>query len=382
MPKASAVCTRVPIVAGLIASLLLPLTTSAAAPSPPVPLLRTEMQALVRTGVPGVLVRLEDNGNAVELAAGNGRLSPDEPARPGERFRIASVTKTFVATVVLQLVAEGKLALTDHVAQFLPGLIQDGQTITVRQLLNHTSGLPDILNVPAVLRALHQDGNRASWTPRGLIALIRNEPRQNRPGFAWRYSNTNYIMLGLIVEKITGQPLGDVLRARIFSPLRLRATSFDSGFRIAGAHLDGYVQEPRTGEWHTIGFTPSILGAAGAVVSSAADLAHFLRALLGGGLLPSAQLQEMRATVSVGAADRRDAYGLGLMRTFGFPDRVPGTSCGAAWGHAGDIAGYTTLAFSSGNGSRQVVIALNSEVDTTSGELALRRLFETAYCRG
>ena len=140
------------VVAGLIVCLAPPVGASAAS-SPPIPLLRTEMRALVRSGVPGVLVRVQHNGDAVELAAGAARVSPMEPARPGERFRIASVTKTFVATVVLQLVAEGKLALGDHVGRFLPGLIEDGGMVTVRELLNHTAACPTSRTSP--LSAAH-----------------------------------------------------------------------------------------------------------------------------------------------------------------------------------------------------------------------------------
>ncbi|MDQ1735398.1 MAG: D-alanyl-D-alanine carboxypeptidase [Pseudonocardiales bacterium] len=368
------------VVAGLIVSLVPPVGASAAS-SPPIPLLRTEMRALVRSGVPGVLVRVQHNGNAVELAAGAARVSPMERARPGERFRIASVTKTFVATVVLQLVAEGKLALGDHVGRFLPGLIEDGGMVTVRELLNHTSGLPDFANVPAISSAFGQGGTKKSWTPRQLIALIRNGPRHT-PGLAWSYSSTNYVILGLIVEKVTGRPLADVLRARIFSPLGLRATSFDSASQIAGPHLDGYVQVTGTGLRRVTGFLPSTAWAAGAAVSNAADVARFLQALLGGRLLAPAQLHEMRTTVSRGATDPGEGYGLGLMRsrTFGFPDQVPPTSCGFAWGHTGDVAGYMALAFSSGDGSRQVVIAINTEVRTPRGAMALSRLFDTAYC--
>jgi hypothetical protein len=190
----------------------------------------------------------------------------------GDRFRIGSVTKTFVATAVLQLVAENQSRLDEPVARLLPRLLADGERITIRDLLAHRSGLADVADNPAVL-----EGRRSNWSPQKLVKWASQQPRISAPGRAFHYSSTNYLVLGLVVERVTHQTLSAVLAHRIIAPLGLSNTSFEPAF-ITGPHVHGYQfpshqgivdarAVPRDLEKRSVRWA----GAAGLLVSSAAD---------------------------------------------------------------------------------------------------------------
>jgi D-alanyl-D-alanine carboxypeptidase len=191
--------------------------------------------------------------------------------------------------------------------------------------------------------------------------------RRRHPRRRWAYSNTGYIVLGLTAEAADGRPLGAQLEARIFAPLALRHTSFDTGPRIAGRYAHGYFGLPRQRDVSV--FSPSGAWAAGAIVSTAADVGRFYRALLSGRLLRPEQLRAMTTTVPIvpGAG-----FGLGIART-----RLP---CGSAWVHDGDFPGYLTSAKTSADGRRQAVVMVNTDSLTERGRRALDRLTTTAYC--
>jgi D-alanyl-D-alanine carboxypeptidase len=333
--------------------------------------LQAALDAVVAAGVPGALVLVRNGDRTVRLTAGYANLARRTPMRVTDRFRIGSETKMFVSTVVLQLVGEGKLSLDDTVERRLPGLVPNGRNITVRQLLNHTSGLYDYAEDKAFLAQL--DNPRKVWTPRRLIALATAHKPLFRPGTKWGYSNTGYIALGLIVEATTGHTLGAELRKRIFEPLRLRATSFATRPQIAGRYAHGYSRlgQPRL---YDISFIdPSLFWAAGAIVSTADDLVRFHDALLRGRLLRPNLLAAMKTTVNV---TPQQGYGLGIIRW-----RYP---CGTFWGHGGGIFGYETFTASTGDSRRHVVIALNADESVRSRRRddAFGRLLERAYCQG
>jgi D-alanyl-D-alanine carboxypeptidase len=332
--------------------------------------LRRALDGFVGAGVPGAIVLVRDGDQIVRLASGYRNLAAKTPLRPTDRFRVGSVTKSFVATVVLQLVGEGRLALDDTVERWLPGLVPNGDHITVRELLNHTSGLFDYTADPRFIGRALRD-RAAIWSPRRVLRLATSHAPGFAPGARWAYSNTGYIVLGLIVEAATGHQIGTELRRRIFEPLRLRATSFDSTPRIAGAYAHGYfaLTGPRQ---DASAFSPSGAWAAGAIVSSADDLARFYRALLGGRLLRPALLSAMQTTVPVPADPHGGGSGLGLFET--------GSPCGRIWGHDGTFFGYQTLAWSSPDAQRQVVAMVNDAPLSDGAMKALRRLVDTAYC--
>ncbi len=235
--------------------------------------------------------------------------------RPGLHFRAGSLTKSLVATVVLQLVAEGRLSLSDALERWLPAILPYGDRVTIHQLLNHTSGVPH--NWATVERTLYgsRQGRLRAWTPQALVGLVADQPPGFPPGTAWSYSNTGYVLLGLIVEAATGNTLARELGGCIFGPLGLRDTLLPGNSPgIPSPTSRGYsLPLSSQGEVITgplLDFTaqnPSWAWAAGALVSTLEDLGHFFRALLGGRLLPPRLLAEMLSTVTVppGSVPRR-----------------------------------------------------------------------------
>ena len=323
------------------------------------------VKPVVSAGVPGVLVLVRDGDRTQTAAAGLSDLAPRRELRPEYRFRVGSVTKTFVATIVLELAAEKRLRLDDPVARWLPGLLPDGGRITIRDLLAHRSGLADVADDPEVL-----NGSRAAWSPRRLVALVARRPRVGAPGGAFHYSSTNYLVLGLLVERVTGRSLASELRRRIVGPLGLTDTTYEPG-PLSGPHVHGYrlashqgvvdpVAAPRDLESRSARWA----GASGDLVSSAHDLARFLAALLGGDVLPSRELRAMEAV--------NPRYGLGLA--------VYPTRCGRAWGHTGNLNGVLTIAWSTRDGRRQAVLMANAYPLPAAADVALRRAAVTAFC--
>jgi D-alanyl-D-alanine carboxypeptidase len=208
------------VVAMAVGSLLI-VPARAAAASAPSGHQRTLVPAPQRID-PGELEGLLDQVVAAgvrQAASGLADLRTGRPMRPGLNYRVASVTKPLVATVVLQLVAEGRLSLSDTVERWLPGILPYGDQVSIRQLLNHTSGVPEYLLVPLLELYGSRQGRFRSWTPRELVALVADQPPLFPPGTTYSYSNTNYVLAGLIVEAATGRTLGQELKRRIIRPL-------------------------------------------------------------------------------------------------------------------------------------------------------------------
>ena len=363
-----------------VAGLLL-LTAAAACGRAPgrgtarVPQLQAALDQLVAAGVPGALALVREGDRTIRLTSGYGNLKPKTRLRATDRFRVGSVTKTFVATVVLQLVGEGKLALDDTIERWLPGLVPNGRAITVRQLLNHTAGLFDYLgdgDKTVERRVLSGDWDY-HWKPRELVAISTAHKAKFAPGTGWSYCNTCYILLGLIVEEATGNPIAAELRTRVFEPAGLRATSLDAGPRISGRYARGYelLGAPPLVDFSAL--SPSFAWTAGAITSTADDLARFYRALLDGRLLEPDLLRTMQTTVPV-AGRPGWRWGLGI-------NKRP-SPCGAQWGHDGSGPGYRTWALNSKDGRRQIVVFTNLGEDSSSesAQQALERVLATAYC--
>jgi D-alanyl-D-alanine carboxypeptidase len=365
------------LVAGTIAAALL---TSAPAvsreqiperqPSATSPALRQIVRQLVRDGAPGALAVVRTPLGIRRAQAGLARRRPRTAMAATDRFRVASITKTFVATVVLQLVAEGKLGLDDPVERWLPGLVPNGRAITIRELLDHTSGLFDYFGDKGFVRAVVAQPGRI-WPRRRLVAIAASHPPLFPPGRDWSYSNTNYILLGLVVEAAGGTPLDQQLQQRFFDPLGLTATSFPTGARIDGAHAHGYVgfaTLPRLRSLlDTSPVSPSLAWAAGAIVSTGDDVTSFYAALLGGRLLPPDLLAAME-TPAPGVH-----YGLGLLET--------DTPCGPAYGHEGDLLGYRSFVYAHPDGTRVALVMVNID-NTYLSRSELETAAEHALCAG
>ncbi|WP_242900776.1 serine hydrolase domain-containing protein [Actinomadura terrae] len=341
--------------------------------------LRAIMRRLTTVdGGPGALLRVHDRPGDTVLTSGVADVKSRTPVRGDSTFRIGSMTKPFVATTVLQLVRERRVVLDAPVERYLPGTVRgpggDGRVITVRQLLQHTSGIPDYLGFldrQEVLRnpLTHHD-------TRDLVNLALAHPATSKkPGTAYRYSNTGYLLAGMLIEKVTGHPYGREIHRRIVKPLGLRQTSVPGdGPAIPGPHPRGYARP--SGDAPLLDITalnPSVAGPAGAMISSGADLNRFFAALIGGRLLGPSQLREMMRTRPTGDPDG-SAYGLGLEST-------PLPCGGLYWWHDGGIPGFQTLGGATANG-RQATIMVNlypGESDAQDHDV--QNAVQTALCK-
>ncbi|MCU1681055.1 MAG: alkaline D-peptidase [Amycolatopsis sp.] len=334
---------------------------------------------LVDAGAPGVIVRVDDGrGHSVEIVEQARWAERDHPLEAGDEFRVGSNTKTMMATLVLQLVGEGKLALTDPVEKWLPGQVPNGGAITLRMLLNHTSGLYDYTGDPALVKSIVGKDQR-HWTSVELLAVGVKNPPLFAPGTNWSYSNTDYVAIGAVLERVTGASLADLIRERITRPLNLKHTYFatDSSWRGRYAHgyeLDAAHMPPevpaeftdiagprRDGHVDVSGNDPSWGGAAGAVVSTARDWSRFYAALMSGGLLPAAQLDQMLTTVPENQENPADgpASGLGIM--------TDATPCGTIWAHDGGMPGYLSGNLTERTGTRTASVLVPTELFTEFG---------------
>ncbi|MEU0626170.1 serine hydrolase domain-containing protein [Streptomyces sp. NPDC005989] len=302
-------------------------------------------------GAPGALVEVRDRRGSTVLTSGVADVKSQAPVNRDSRFRIGSMTKMFTATTMLQLVGEHRVRLDAPVERYLPGVVRghgnDGRKITVRQLLQHTSGLPDFLDHLKPQEVVADPLVR--YDPRDLVDMALKYPRVFEPGTDWDYSNTNYLLAGLIIEKVTGHTYAREVRERIIEPLHLRETSVPRGSAIPGPHPRGYAQPGQDVPLLDITeVDPSVGGAAGGMISSGTDLNRFLGALLRGDLLHPAELREMMKTRDTGNEDGR-AYGLGL-------ESRPLPGGGLYWGHAGDFLGFETMAGATVDGRRATVM--------------------------
>jgi D-alanyl-D-alanine carboxypeptidase len=313
------------------------------APAPPVTSpaeFQRLLDTLVTAGAPGAIGRLEDDGRTIRRVSGVANLRTGQRPRPVQTFRAASQTKVFVATTVLQLVAAGRVRLDDPVGRYLPRLLPDGDRITVRQLLNHTSGLFDPqVEVYQTLQDVY-DLRYEHWTPRQVVAMAVDNGLLFPPGSAFSYSNTNYVVAGLLIERITGTSIARQLQRRFIRPLGLRHTWFPVDTpALPPPRLHGYMpldlEEPLV-DADITRFNPSFFWAAGALVSNVDDLDRFYDALLDGRLLPRRLLAEMLTPVDTGAPGV--GYGLGL--------EIYSLPCGAvAVGHTGALPGFNSGTF-------------------------------------
>ena len=199
------------------------------------------LDGLVAAGAPGAAAWVQDEDGSLQAASGVADISTGRPMEARLRFRAGSLTKSLVATVVLQLVAEGRLSLADTLERWLPGILPYGDQVTIRQLLGHTSGVPQ--DWATIERALYgsRQGRFRDWSPQALVALVAGRPPSFPPGTAWSYSNTGYILLGLVVETAGGATLAQELQRRIVEPLGLRRTYLPGDAReLPGPLSRGY----------------------------------------------------------------------------------------------------------------------------------------------
>lgn len=252
---------------------------------------------------------------------GYAQLDPKTPATPATRYRMGSISKMFTAVMIFQLIEEKKLTLGTPLATFFPQLPNAG-TITIDQLLSHRSGLHSLTADPAYLGYMTQPKTQAE-----LLAIIAKFKPDFEPGAKFDYSNSNYIVLGYLVEKLTKQPYAQALQKRVVAKAGLTSTYY--GGKIDPKKREAFSYKPNAAGWQPEAETDmSIPGGAGAVVSTPTDLDRFLEALFAGKLVSAASLGEMKTI--------RDGFGRGLMR-LPFHDKQ-------GFGHGGTIDGFQSMA--------------------------------------
>jgi D-alanyl-D-alanine carboxypeptidase len=345
-----------------------------AATAPPAAPDKAELRKALRTalaqGAPGAFARVDDNGKAIHLAEGVADRGTGRAIGTGDRIRVGSVTKTFTAVVLLQLVDEGKVKLDTSVNTYLPGLLPD-RRITVRHVLSHRSGLYDHANTlfAQSVQGFENVRNRV-YTYRQLMDLSLAKPLTNKPGAVYSYSNANFVVAGMLIEKLTKKSVATAYQERLIKPLKLTDTYYvHPKNTIPGRYSRGYMTADSSGrKIDSTRQTVSWAQSAGALVSSGKDLNKFLSALVRGELTSPTQLKQMLKWTPVNSTQ---AYGLGLRRR--------DLSCGSVYGHTGTVQGYYTWAFTSKNGKRGLTAFANTSNNATV-YTTMNRTLEAAFC--
>ncbi|MEV0974052.1 serine hydrolase domain-containing protein [Microtetraspora glauca] len=350
--------------------------------------LRRDAAAITALGVTGVQARLITSaGRNLTASSGIADLMTRRPVPRNGYFRIASVTKTFVATVILQLAGDGRLSLDDTVERWLPGVVSgngnDGRAITIRQLLQHTSGIHDDYGDYTSAKNFYQH-RYDTYTPKQTVARAMRHRPDFQPGKDWSYSNTGYVLLGMIIQRVTGHPWHEEVQNRIVRPLGLNHTFWPgTSPKLPQPHAETY-QRFQPGE-RLVDVTEQVgLGNNGeaGLVSTTADLNRFFRALLGGRLLPPTQMAQMKQTIPVGKEfeplmpGARDGLGV-----FSRP-----LSCGGSyWGHEGGDSGWISAVGVTADGRRSVTVSLSGVLAESADhvmrvEQAVSKLVDDALC--
>lgn len=344
---------------------------AAASPAPDLVALRDALRTALAQGAPGAMARVDDDGTVHKVAEGIADRATGRAINADERFRVGSVSKSFTSVVLLQLVDEGELALDTPVNSYLPGLLDP--RITVRHLLSHRSGLYDYTNdmFAATVPGFEAVRNRV-FSYQELLDLSLAKPLTVQPGAAYSYSNTNFVVAGMLIEHLTGKPVARAYSKRIIKPLGLTRTSYvHPQTAIPGRHIKGYLRPDEAGGAlvDSTQQTASWAQSAGAVISSPKDLNTFFSALARGKLTSAAQLAQMQQWAPVNATQ---GYGLGLRRR--------DLSCGVSvYGHTGTVQGYYTSSFTSPDGKRSVTAVANTSNNGTVLN-TLPRTLEAVFC--
>ncbi|HDR8294901.1 TPA: beta-lactamase family protein, partial [Bacillus cereus] len=284
--------------------------------------------------------------------AGLADVRTKKPMKADFRFRIGSVTKTFIATVLLQLSGENRLNLDDSIEKWLPGVIQgngyDGNQITIRQILNHTSGIADYINS----KEFDITDIKKSYTAEEFVKMGISLPPDFAPGKGWSYSNTGYVILGILIEKVTGNSYAEEVENRIIEPLDLSNTFLPGNSSVIPGtkHARGYLQRDGASELKDVTYiNPG--SSDGDMISTADDLNKFFSYLLGGKLLKEQQLKQMLTTVPT--EREGTGYGLGILE-IKLPNGI------SVWGHRGGVPGFSTFVGGTLGGKHTLAVNLNS----------------------
>ena len=364
-----------PFGAVLVSILLLPAAGRAATPDAAV---QRGLQQLVAAegGPPGAVATLYRDGRLTTLSAGRSNNARRGAPTATQHMRIASIAKAFSGAVALHLVEEGRLGLDDTIGQRRPDLPKAWAAVTVRQMLNHTSGLPDYTTSDAFAKQA-RERPRAYVAPTEVVGWVARDPLVFAPGSRYEYSNTDNIVVGLIAESVTGTPYPTLLKDIVFGPAKLTQTSFPTRrISLPTPFIHGYVVSPDAAPSDVTEFlSPSGAWASGAVVSTPTDLSAFIRADLGLKFFGAAQQQEQMRFVpgsSSPAGPGTNAAGLALFRYT--------TRCGVVYGHTGNFPGYVQWAAATADGKRSVTTTLNIPAPKGALLRQLREMQSKAVC--
>jgi D-alanyl-D-alanine carboxypeptidase len=351
-------------------------TSTAVASQPALPPLDSQALAQAIAGLPSdqetaALVRVTGRSGHWSGASGVADLATGDPARLGDEFRIGSMSKTFIATVVLQLAAGHLINLARPVQEYLPGLLRAcDPPVTVMELLNHTSGLgaaDGVVNTGDPQWFLHH--RLGTYTTAQLLGPVLQQPLIFPPGTRQQYNGVNYIVLAMLIEKVTGHSYAQEIQQRILRPLGMRHTYLPgTDPAIPGSHLHGYYRVSQNAAAPLTDITeqnPSLYGAQGEMISTGGDLDRFMTALFRGRLLPPAQLDDMFTVPAVASGPFR--YSMGLL-TYTFPNGV------TVWGHTGETPGYVSGMLATRDLDRTVIFAFDPVGPTAGNEVLAAEL--------
>jgi D-alanyl-D-alanine carboxypeptidase len=330
-------------------------------------------------GPPGVIAVVQRGQHREVHTFGVANVRTGRPMRVHDRMRIASAAKAFSGAVALSLVSEGTLSLNDTIGERLPDLPEAWSEVTLRQLLNHTSGIPDFSQDPAFQEALLASLKKAP-PPEELLSFVKDEDLLFDPGSEYHYSNSDNIVVALMAEAATGMSYEDLLRELVYRPLGLRKTTLPRGPNLRKPFIHGYDTSQQPPEDVSEVLAAGWAWASGGIVSTPADLNDFIRGYVGGKLFDERTRAKQRRVVEGGSSEPpgpgKNSAGLAIFRYE--------TRCGTVWGHTGSTLGYTQFMAASPNGSRSATVSINSQLAPPVGDpdafKALRRAEGLAVC--
>ncbi|MEV6756943.1 serine hydrolase domain-containing protein [Streptomyces sp. NPDC051214] len=320
-------------------------------------------------GPPGAIAVLKRGHRTEVYRAGVAKTGTDRPIRATDHMRIASTAKAYSGAVALHLVDCGKLRLNDTIGKVLPRLPRAWHRVTLRQLLNHTSGLPDFSANPRFLELVTENPRR-HFDSRRLLDFVAQEPLVFRPGARYTYSNSDNIAVALMAEAVTDRPYEELLAEFVYRPLGLRSTSLPQGYRMPRPYMHGYDVTPSNPpEDLSEVLSASGVWASGGIISTPKDMTAFIRGYAGGKLISDRTRRQQLKWVngaSEPAGPGKNKAGLALFRYT--------TRCGVVYGHTGNFPGYTQLIAASPNGKRSLTLSLTTQINKTNKPDLLKRL--------
>lgn len=328
-------------------------------------------------GPPGVIAIVQAGDDVSVHTAGVAEAGTDQVPGPDDHMRIASVAKAFSGATALALVDDGLLSLDATIGQLLPTQPEAWRGVTLRQLLNHTSGVPDFTKSPAL-----QDAAFASLDvappPDELLGFVADQPLDFPSGSEYRYSNSDNVAVGLMIEAATGEPYEESLQDLVLTPLGLSDTSLPSGTEIAAPTFRGYELDPPNAPVDLTTFMAAGWSwASGGVVSTPADLNRFIRGYVGGDLFGADTRAEQIDLFIPGGESGPPGPGANAASLALFRYQTP---CGVVYGHTGNTPGYTQFAVASPDGTRSATVSMNlpRNADSTGQDLDVLHALQAA----